>query len=361
MDLLVPPLFGVGAAIRGYAQMIFGPEIVNAGIKRTQFKPVYIPTWIVDSVLSFTSHVEDSEHASSMHIREATLPGIHHHPLARWAKRFPDEIDIAKPFSEEYLEPLEGKHDILALPYSTSPLAISQALSHLPYGDLEVHEGWSVDPRSIAFKMVGLFSDFATTRPQTPCQLVAYPLLQPAYLSEFTMEDRNVTVLAHGHYDYFAVWGHPNHPDVWLGSDPSVVISYLRTSRQLKGGPNVMADFIDDHNTPNNLEKIACNVDMNDLRIQPLSSADATRNWMQIAAKVDEMKFIIDNIPANTNAHVIRIGPGVRISKLQVEGDARAPLQRQLKELEEEMEASKPDWLAKWDASSREHLEKPTT
>ncbi|KAG8710847.1 hypothetical protein FRC08_016644, partial [Ceratobasidium sp. 394] len=74
MDLLVPPLFGIGAAILGYAQMIFGPEVANAGIKRTQFKPVYIPTWIVDSVLSFTSHVGDGEHTTSLHIRETTLP-----------------------------------------------------------------------------------------------------------------------------------------------------------------------------------------------------------------------------------------------------------------------------------------------
>ncbi|KAG8743653.1 hypothetical protein FRC10_011622 [Ceratobasidium sp. 414] len=337
--------------------MIFGPEIANAGIKRTQFKPVFIPTWIVDSVLSFTSHAGDSEHTTSLHIRESTLPGIHHHPLARWVKRSPDEADVTKPFSEEHLEPLEGKHEILALPYTTSPLAIPQTLSQLPYGNLEVHEGWSVDPRSVAFKMVGLFPDVTTTRPQTPHQLVAYPLLQPVYLSEFTMEDRHITVLAHGHYDHFSVWGHPKHPDIWVNSDPSVVISYLRTSHQLNGGPNVIADFIDDYNTPDNLEKIAHGVDMNDLRIQPLSSADATRNWMQVAAKVDGMKFIIDNIPANTNTHVIKIGPGVRVSKSQVEGDARAPLRRQLKELEDEMEASKPDWLAKWDASSQEHLE----
>ncbi|KAG8680467.1 hypothetical protein FRC09_018211 [Ceratobasidium sp. 395] len=341
-------MFGIGAAISGYAQMIFGSEVANSGIKRTQFKPVYIPTWVIDSVVSFNSRVGETEQGTSLHLRETTLPGIHHHPLALWSKIFPDTMETAKPFSKEHLEPLDGKHDILTLPYTTSPLAIPQALSQLSYRNLEISEDWSVDPKSVEFKM-----------------LVAYPLLQPVYLSEFTLEDRHLTILAHGNYEYFSIWGHPKHPDTWVDSGPSVNIAYLRTTQQLNGGPHAMINFLEENTTPSNLEKIAGEVDMNDLRIQSLSVADATRNWMQLAAKADGMKFIIENIPANTNARVIEVGPGARILKSNVETDARAPLKEQLKELEAEMKASKPDWLAKWDESNREtetsEVEKPAT
>lgn len=32
-------------------------------------------------------------------------------------------------------------------------------------------------------------------------QLAAYPLLHPVFLAEYVMEDRHITVLAHGHHD----------------------------------------------------------------------------------------------------------------------------------------------------------------
>ncbi|KAF8604242.1 hypothetical protein BDV93DRAFT_606257 [Ceratobasidium sp. AG-I] len=342
-------MFGLGAAVRGYAQMIFGPEIANAGIKRTQFKPMYIPAWVVDSAVSFTSQLGDSDHPTTMHLRDATVPGLHHHPLSRWVKSFPDDIDLAKPFSGEYLEPLNGKHEILSLPYTTSPLTIPQALSELPLGNVEISTGWSIDPRSVEVKM-----------------LAAYPLLHPVFLAEYVMEDKHITVLAHGHHDYFSVWGHPSHPDEWVNSEHGVMVSYLRSSQSIMGSPVAMVDFLSSHTTPNNLERITRRLDMTDLRIQPISSADSTRHWMTLAAKVDEIKFIVENIPTSASANLIRIqvGPGLKARKSRIEGSAiRTPLEHQLEEMEAEMEDAKPEWLVKWDElgsdGQSEHTEKP--
>ena len=89
---------------------------------------------------------------------EGVIIGLHHHPLSRWVESFPDDIDLAKPFSGEYLEPLNGKHEILGLPYTTSPLTIPQALSELPLGNVVISTGWSIDPRSVEFKMVSLLN-----------------------------------------------------------------------------------------------------------------------------------------------------------------------------------------------------------
>ncbi|QRV75133.1 hypothetical protein RhiJN_03148 [Ceratobasidium sp. AG-Ba] len=265
-----------------------------------------------------------------MHFAEGILPGLHHHPLSRWLARF-NVVDVAKPFSKEHLEPLEGKHEILALPYTTTPLAIPEALAECPYDDIEVAEGWNVDPKSVEFKM-----------------LAAYPILQPVYLAEFEMGDRHITALAHGHYDYFAIWGHENHPDTWVNNSPAgIVITYLRTlAMDLKGGPPAMTELITDSCSPENLEKIVREVDMNDLRIQPVSSANITRRWMELAGKADGMRFIIDNIPPNTT--VINTATGDRIAEAG-KGDPRGPLRRQLREIEAEMDASKPAWLEKWD------------
>lgn len=334
LDLLVPPMFGLGAAVRGYAQMLFGPEIADAGIKRTQFKPVYIPTWVVDSVLSFTSQIGESEHATSMHLRDVIVPGLHHHPISQWVKGFPDDIDLAKPFSGDYLEPLNDKHEIIALPYTTTPLTIPQAISELPLGNVEISSGWSIDPRSIKVKM-----------------LAAYPLLHPVFLAEFTMEERHITVLAHGHHDYFSVWGHPSHPGEWVNSETEAMISYLRTSESIIGGPGAMLDFISSHTTSDNLEKITRGLDMNDLRIQPLSSADSTRHWMKLVAKVDEIKFIVENMTTPSASLIrIQVGPSLKAKKSRIEGSAlRTPLEHKLEEMEAEMKDAKPEWLVRWD------------
>ncbi|QRW04038.1 cullin family [Ceratobasidium sp. AG-Ba] len=281
-------MFGLLPSILGYAQMALGPEIIDSGIKRTEFKarPLYIPTWVVDSIVSFTSRIAGGDQGTIMHFAEGILPGLHHHPLSRWLARF-NVVDVAKPFSKEHLEPLEGKHEILALPYTTTPLAIPEALAECPYDDIEVAEGWNVDPKSVEFKM-----------------LAAYPILQPVYLAEFEMGDRHITALAHGHYDYFAIWGHENHPDTWVNNSPAgIVITYLRTlAMDLKGGPPAMTELITDSCSPENLEKIVREVDMNDLRIQPVSSANITRRWMELAGKADGMRFIIDQPGAHEQA-----------------------------------------------------------
>lgn len=85
---------------------------------------------------------------------ERIIIGLHHHPISQWVKGFPDDIDLAKPFSGDYLEPLNDKHEIIALPYTTTPLTIPQAISELPLGNVEISSGWSIDPRSIKVKMV---------------------------------------------------------------------------------------------------------------------------------------------------------------------------------------------------------------
>ncbi|CAE6349518.1 hypothetical protein BN14_02625 [Rhizoctonia solani AG-1 IB] len=255
------------------------------------------------------------------------LFGIDHHPLARWVKSFPTDADEAKPFSKDHLEPLNGTYDILALPFTTSPLAVPQALKEAPYGDVEIMEGWSIDPRSVEFQM-----------------LVAYPLLHPAFLAEYTLGEKHITVLAHGYHDYFSVWGHASHRDVWVNTEQGATVTYLRANKPIVGGPAAIPNFIDDENTASNLEKIAHEPDMSDLRIQPVSSANATRNWMTLAGKVDE------TIPA-TNARIIRIEvtPGLRAKKSEVEGDPRAPLKKQLDELKQEADKIKPEWLKQWE------------
>ncbi|CEL55492.1 hypothetical protein RSOLAG1IB_01504 [Rhizoctonia solani AG-1 IB] len=333
LDLLVPPMFGVVAAIKGYAEMLFGKDVVESGIKRTNFKAVYIPTWKVDCMNSFISDLGDSDHPTVMHLREVTVPGIDHHPLARWVKSFPTDADEAKPFSKDHLEPLNGTYDILALPFTTSPLAVPQALKEAPYGDVEIMEGWSIDPRSVEFQM-----------------LVAYPLLHPAFLAEYTLGEKHITVLAHGYHDYFSVWGHASHRDVWVNTEQGATVTYLRANKPIVGGPAAIPNFIDDENTASNLEKIAHEPDMSDLRIQPVSSANATRNWMTLAGKVDEVGFLIETIPA-TNARIIRIEvtPGLRAKKSEVEGDPRAPLKKQLDELKQEADKIKPEWLKQWE------------
>ncbi|KAG8734161.1 Cullin-3, partial [Ceratobasidium sp. 423] len=340
LELLVPPMFGLLAAVTGYGQMIFGKDVIDSGIKRTNFKPVYIPTWKVDCMASFTSDLGDSDHPTVMHLREATVPapgtmaiGVNHHPLARWVKSFPTDVDDAIPFSKDHLEPLNGTYDILALPFMTSPTTIPQALKEAPYGDIEITDGWSVDPRSVEFQM-----------------LAAYPLLHPAFLAEYTLEDKHITVLAHGYHDYFSVWGHTSHPNVWVNAEQGATVTYLRATKPIVGGPAAMPDFIDEENTPSNLERIAYEPDMNDLRIQPISSASAARHWMTLAGKVDEVGFIIESIPA-TNARIIRIEvkPGLRAKKSEVEGDPRAPLKKQLEELKKEADNAKPEWLKEWE------------
>ncbi|CAE6510094.1 unnamed protein product [Rhizoctonia solani] len=315
-------MFGLAAAIKGYGQMIFGKDVVDSGIKRTNFKAVYIPTWKVDCMASFTSDLGDSDHPTVMHLREATVPGINHHPLARWVKSFPTDVEDASPFSKDHLEPLNGTYDILALPFMTAPTAIPQALKEAPYGDIEITEGWSIDPRSVEFQM-----------------LAAYPLLHPAFLAEYTLGDKHITVLAHGYHDYFSVWGHTSHPNVWVNAEQGATVTYLRATKPIVGGPAAMPDFIDEENTPSNLDRIAQDPDMNDLRIQPISSANATRHWMTLAGKVDE------SIPA-TNARIIRIEvkPGLRAKKSEVEGDPRAPLKKQLEELKKEADNAKPEY-----------------
>lgn len=336
LELLVPPMFGLAAAIKGYGQMVFGKDVVDSGIKRTNFKAVYIPTWKVDCMTSFTSDLGDSDHPTVMHLREMTVPGINHHPLARWVKSFPTDVDDASPFSKDHLEPLNGTYDILALPFMTAPTAIPQALKEAPYGDIEIMEGWSIDPRSVEFQM-----------------LAAYPLLHPAFLAEYTLGDKHITVLAHGYHDYFSVWGHTSHPGVWVNAEQGATVTYLRATKPIVGGPAAIPDFIDEGNTSNNLDRIAQEPDMSDLRVQPISLANATRHWMTLAGKVDEVGFIIESIPA-TNARVIRIEvkPGLRAKKSEVEGDSRAPLKKQLEELKKEADKAKPEWLKEWEKQS---------
>ncbi|KAH7341687.1 hypothetical protein B0J17DRAFT_647520 [Rhizoctonia solani] len=246
LELLVPPMFGLAAAIKGYGQMIFGKDVVDSGIKRTNFKAVYIPTWKVDCMASFTSDLGDSDHPTVMHLREATVPGVNHHPLARWVKSFPTDVDDASPFSKDHLEPLNGTYDILTLPFMTAPSAIPQALKEAPYGDIEITEGWSIDPRSVEFQM-----------------LVAYPLLHPAFLAEYTLGDKHITVLAHGYHDYFSVWGHTSHPGVWVNAEQGATVTYLRATKPIVGGPAAMPDFLDEENTQSNLDRIAQEPDMN--------------------------------------------------------------------------------------------------
>ncbi|CAE6537438.1 unnamed protein product [Rhizoctonia solani] len=209
-----------------------------------------------------------------------TTIGVNHHPLARWVKSFPTDVDDASPFSKDHLEPLNGTYDILALPFTTSPTTIPQALKEAPYGDIEITEEWGVDPRSVEFQM-----------------LAAYPLLHPAFLAEYTLGDKHITVLAHGYHDYFSVWGHTSHPNVWVNAEQGATVTYLRATKSIVGGPAAMPDFIDEENTPSNLERIAYEPDMNDLRIQPISSANAARHWMTLAGKVDEIGFIIELAP----------------------------------------------------------------
>ena len=92
---------------------------------------------------------------------------------------------------------------------------------------------------------------------------------------------------------------------------------------------------------------------------------------MALAAKVDEIKFIVEvcdrmsmvnyeaqlmlwsqNIPTSASANLIRIqvGPGLKAQKSRIEGNAvRTPLEHQLEEMEAEMKEAKPEWLVKWD------------
>ncbi|ELU40761.1 ubiquitin ligase SCF complex subunit Cullin [Rhizoctonia solani AG-1 IA] len=320
-------MFGLAAAIKGYGQMLFGKDVVDSGIKRTNFKAVYIPTWKVDCITSFTSDLGDSDHPTVMHLREVTVPGINHHPLARWVKSFPTDTDEAKPFSKNHLEPLSGTYDILALPFTTSPLAAPQALKEAPYGDIEITEGWSIDPRSVEFQM-----------------LAAYPLLHPVFLAEYTLGEKHITVLAHGYHDYFSVWGHASHPDVWVNAEQGATVTYLRASKPIVGGPAAMPNFIDEENTVSNIERIAREPDMSVSDCQ----ANATRNWMTLAGKVDEIGFIIESIPA-ANARIVRIevAPGLRAKKSEVGTDPRAPLKKQLEELKEEAERANYYWATK--------------
>ncbi|CAE7129284.1 unnamed protein product [Rhizoctonia solani] len=329
-------MFGLTAAIKGYGQMLFGKDVVDSGIKRTHFKPVYIPTWKVDCMTSFTSDIGDSDHQTVMHLREMTIPGINYHPLARWVKSFPTDVDDASPFSKDHLEPLNGTYDILALPFMTSPTTIPQALKEAPYGDVEITEGWSIDPRSVEFQT-----------------LAAYPLLHPAFLAEYTLGDKHITVLAHGYHDYFSVWGHTSHPNVWVNEEQGATVTYLRATKPIVGGPAAMPDFLDEVNTPNNLERIAYDPDMSDVRIQPISAANAVRDWMTLAGKVDEIEFVIEGIPAkNTRIIKIEVKPGLRVKKSEVEGDPRAPLKKQLEELKKEADDAKPEWLKEWEKQS---------
>lgn len=199
-------------------------------------------------------------------------------------------------------------------------------------------DDWEIDPWSVKFQM-----------------LAAYPLLHPVFLAEYTLEGEHITVLAHGYHDYFSVWGHTSHPDEWVNSEQSAFVTYLRATKPIIGGPAAVPNVIADANTPDNLEKITNEVDMNDLRIQPISEAKPTRNWMTLAGKVDELGFLIETIPSS-NARIIRIElkPGKRTKKSEMEGDPRAPLKVQLKELEAEMNAAKPEWLVQWEKQNHQ-------
>lgn len=83
--------------------------------------------------------------------------GLNHYPLGLWVRGFPGDIDNAKPFSEEHLEPIKNKHDILALPFTTSPVVIPQVLKESGFGEVDITEEWSFEPRTVKFQMVGRF------------------------------------------------------------------------------------------------------------------------------------------------------------------------------------------------------------
>ncbi|OSD06597.1 hypothetical protein PYCCODRAFT_949919 [Trametes coccinea BRFM310] len=159
------------------------PSLNVDALRPFRVVPVYLPTWVIDAEVEATAWLQKAESDDhyikdrvQVQFAQSDMPGFLYSPLSRLSFMTPSALDPdatpAVPWSES-LRRHDG-HDVLCLPYSLTPLHLSDAVSSLSMADANISKTLRFEPGSVKQTMIA-----------------AYPILIPGYLAQYNIDMPN--------------------------------------------------------------------------------------------------------------------------------------------------------------------------